>query len=154
MAGNYSKIIWVNWEHDATSQIIIGRYEVSVSGWELYFTESGAIDYLTLRHHHAGGASLRTAVSSVGWVPGTWFCVGISRVGGVCKMYRNGTEIVATGDTLIDPETCTQDVTIATRYTKNANWYKGYLSRPRIWNRALTDLEFKTIYELDKRWFP
>ena len=156
IAGNYSLSMWINVTDTGLSEILIGRYEVNVSGWELYWDAGAGQNYLTLRHHHAGGATTRTAAFSVGWTPGTWYHIGISRVGGICSMYRNGEPVTVTHSPggLIDPETCTQDMVIGTRYTKNANWYKGYMYRPRIWGRALIELEFKTIYELDKRWFP
>ena len=157
MAGDYSLSIWFKWTDTGSSEILMGRYEVDVSGWETYlYTGGGSTHYLQLRHHHAGGATTRTGAYSSGWTPGTWYLFGLSRSGGDAVMYRNGAAVetsVSVGG-LIDPETCAQDLVIGTRYTKNADWYDGQLWRPRIWDRALTSAEWKVIYELEKRWFP
>ena len=153
-SGDYSVGGWFNWAdtvHD--SQIIIARYEVSDSGWEVYLTESGALRYLTLRHHHLAGASLRTGAYSLGWAYGTNWFFGISRSGTSAQFYRNGAAVTTTSDTLIDPETCSQDLVIGTRYTKDSNYISNMLWRPRVWGRALTADDWMNIYQLEKGWF-
>lgn len=156
MSGDYSIGIWLKWElaGGVASHIVIARYEVSVSGWELYLTETGLHRYLTLRHHHAGGASVRTAYTSDDWTEDTWWFCGVTRIGDASFHYRNGVLIpIATYNDLIDPETCNQDLVIGVRYTKNADYYKGSLWRPRVWPRALSADEWLDMFEAERGFF-
>ena len=152
-SGDYSLGGWLNWTVNEFSQIVIARYELSVSGWELYLTQAGALNYLTIRHHHAAGATTRTAAFSLGWTPGTPFFFGMSRSGASAQFYRNGVAVATTSDVLIDPETSAEDLVIGTRYTKDANFFKNMLWRPRLWPKALTALDWRALYELEHGWF-
>lgn len=161
MAGDYSLGVWFRWEDTGASLIVIGRYEVDVSGWELYlWRAAGPIDYLTLRHHHAGTlvppvtGNPRSACYSVGWTPGTWYFMGVSRTGGgEGAFYRNGVAINTVISGLVDPETCPQDLVIGTRYTKDSDWYEGQQWRPRIWDRILSAAEWLNIFEIERNYF-
>jgi hypothetical protein len=157
---DYSIVCWINWADTGTSEMIIGRYELDVSGWEIYLFKSGDVSYLTQRHHHAGtlvDGHPRTASSSVGWAPGTYM-VGITRVGGGSaegKHYRNGAEVTVTSSVggVLDPETCAQDLVIGTKYTKNTDWFKGDMYRPRIWNRVLSSFEMGMLFAMERSKF-
>ncbi len=130
-SGDYSVGGWIKWGDSAhDSQIVIGRYEVSVSGWEVYLTEAGALRYLTLRHHHAGGATSRTGAYSLGWAYDTLWHFGISRIGNTALFYRNGEPVATTSDVLIDPETSPKDLVIGVRgTTKDSNYFNGPFPR-------------------------
>ena len=160
MAGDYSAFGWFNWtDLGGNPSIVIARYEVDVSGWEIYVEEESGVYYLTLRHHHAGtlvNGHPRTGAFSVGWPPGTWFNFGITRVGGTITMYRNGVALVTSMSLggMVDPETCNRDVVVGTRFTVDSNWYQGPIQGVRVWGRALSQEEFMIMYELEKRWFP
>jgi len=153
--GDYSVSAWIKWAAGQSSQIVIARYEVSVSGWEVYLYEAAPTFSLTLRHHHAAGATTRTGVNSLGWTQGVWHHMGISRVGAAAYHYRNGVllDTTITPGGLIDPATCNQDLVIGIRYSKDTNWYKGSMWRPRVWGRALSAKEWLTLYELERGWF-
>lgn len=158
IAGDYSLGIWFCWETTGASQIIIGRYEVDVSGWELYLWRAiGPIDYLTLRHHHAAtlvAGNPRSACYSVGWTPDTWWFMGVSRTGGGEGLfYRNGVAIYTTPGGLVDPETCPQDLVLGTRFSKDSDWYKGQMWRPRVWPRILSANEWLNIFEEEREQF-
>lgn len=156
IAGDYSLAAWLRWEDTTTSEIVMGRYELNVSGWELYLTRTG-IDSLTLRHHHAGtlvGGNPRSGCYSVGWIPEIWCFMGLSRTGGGEAIhYRNGIALTMITGGMVDPETCSQDLVIGSRFTKNTNWYRGKLWRPRIWGRILTAAEWFNIFEQERDWF-
>ncbi|KKL74947.1 hypothetical protein LCGC14_2059800 [marine sediment metagenome] len=138
---------WFTWEDTAEdSQILIGRYEVSVGGWELYMTEVGALRYMTLRLHHAGGASARTAGFSLGWAFGTLAHFGVSKIGSSMQFYRNGEPITTVSDVLIDPETTTQDLVIGIRYTKDANLLSGRLPRLVVAGEGLSANDWRAMY--------
>ncbi len=154
-SGDYSIGGWFNWAdsiHD--SQILIGRYEVSVSGWEVYLTEAGALRYLSLRHHHAAGATLRTGAFSLGWAYGTNWHFGISRVGKKAYMYRNGRAVATTSDVLIDPETSPQDLVIGVRgVSKDSNYFNNMRGRIIVSGKALTAEEWLNMYKHQARWY-
>jgi len=159
IAGDYSVSGWINWTDTGNSEIIIGRYELDVGGWELYLTNVGAVDHLTMRHHHAGtivDGNPRTGSDSVGWTPGVWHHFGISRSGAVAQHYMDGVALAMTYSTggMVDPETTVQDLVIGTRFTKNANWYDGQIDGFVIHNRALTAREWAMIYEIEGGLYP
>lgn len=150
-SGDYSLGCWINWTDTSTSEIIMGRYELNVGGWELYLFDSGLIEYLTLRHHHAGtlvGGNPRSACYSIGWAPSSGWClIGVSRTGGgEAQMYRNGVVLGMVTGGLIDPETTTSDLVIGAKYNKLTDFYQGGLYRPRIWSRVLTAAEWRGLY--------
>lgn len=154
-SGDYSIGGWINWSSGETSQIILGRYELDVSGWEVYLTETGALRYLSLRHHHAAGAAVRTACYSLGWAQSTWCFFGISRSGAAAIHYKNGVALATTHSVggLEDIETCGEDLAVGIRYTKDANRYKGSQWRPRVWNKSLTANEWLNIFEKERDFF-
>lgn len=152
-SGDYSAGVWFYWQAGNDSQIIMGRYELDEGGWEIYLYTNL---FLTLRHHHSATphpTNPRSGIYSVGWAYNTWHFMGISRFGGGDAIhYRNGVALAMVGD-LVDPEATTSDFLIGVRYSKNDNYFKGRIWRPRIWNRALTAQEWLTIYELERHWF-
>ncbi len=156
IAGDYSLSAWINWIDNSSSYIIMGRYQVDVSGWELYLYGAGGPNYLTLRHHHAGtlvNGNPRSGCYSLGWTPGAWWFMGLSRTGGGEAIhYRNGVALPMFTSGLVDPETDAHDLTNS-RFTKDANWYEGSIWKPRIWNRALSASEWLNIFEKERDWF-
>lgn len=154
IAGDYSLGAWINWTDDGISQIVMGRYVLNVSGWELYLTKIGTVSSLTLRHHHAGtlvGGNPRSGCYSVDWDPGVWCFMGLSRTGGGEALhYKNGVPLDMITGGLVDPETSAQILRIGSRYTADANWYKGQMWRARIWGRALTAAEWITIFNKER----
>ena len=152
-SGDYSVGGWIDWTSGiVTSQIIAGRYELNVGGWELYLTIDGALDYLTLRHHHAGGEAERSACYSLGWEEGVPCLFGVSRSGASAAHYRNGVSLDVVGE-LEDAEATTSDLVIGARYTKDANFFKNNLGRIFISGEALSADDWLEIYELGKAGF-
>ncbi len=148
-SGDFSIGGWINWSTviGEFSQIIIARYELSVSGWETYLTEAAGVFFMTLRLHHAAGATVRTAAFSTGWSTSTLHHFGISRSGTSAQFYRNGVAIPTTSDTLIDPETSNEDLVIGVRYTKDANFYDGPFPRLFVADEALTAEDWSNMYK-------
>ena len=148
---DYSVSGWFNWTTGGnTSQIIMGRYEVFVGGWELYLYETLT---LTMRHSHAGGVATRTAVYSAGWAYDTWHFMGFSRSGATGLFYRNGVALATLGDALEDIEPTTYPLNIGQRYAGNTNYFKGSMYRLRIWSRVLTPTEWLRLYNSEAALF-
>ena len=157
--GDYSVGCWIKWDSSGGwSEIIIGRYEVHVTGWEIYLDISGGRNTVSQRHSHVSLVpNLNSNCFSVGWTPGIWAFLGISTIGGALypKHYRNGNALAmsyqATG--MFDPDTSVKDLVIGCRYDKAANWYRGQMWRPRVWNRALSQIEWQEIFNIERHWF-
>jgi hypothetical protein len=148
-SGDYSLSFWFNWTDTGLSQVIMGKYVVNSRGWEVYITKIGALEYMTVRHHHSAGATTRTASYSLGWETGEWHLFGYSRVGATCQHYMDGDPIATVSDLLIDPESSlSDDFRIGCRYTEDANWFKGKIHHPRVWSRALSGDEHRLLYRL------
>jgi hypothetical protein len=145
---DYSLAVWFYWgDSGSTSQVMMGKYVVSSRGWEVYLSEIGALRYLTVRHHHAGGASLRTASYSLDWVYSEWHLFSYSRIGTTGYHYRDGEPITTVSDVLIDPESsAADDFRIGCRYTEDSNWWKARFHRPRAWSRALTAADHRQLF--------
>jgi len=134
---------------------LMSRFLVSDSGWELYHYTN---EILTLRHHHAAGATIRTAAHSENWAFGKWWFMGVSRSGASAQFYRGDasglialtTSISAGG--LIDPETCNQNFFVGNNVT-GLNVYNGMMWRPRIWGRALAAEGWMQIWNYERHWF-
>ena len=156
--GDYSLGCWVNWAWNGYSSILMGRYGVDLDGWETYFDISGGRNTLSQRHHHSSLVpNNNSSCFSIGWTPGVWALAGISREGISLypQHYRNGGILEMSYETsgMLDPDTCNRDLVIGCRYTNDANWYKGFVCRPRIWNRVLSQTEWKTIFENERSYF-
>ena len=157
--GDFSIGCWIKWDSTGGwSEIIIGRYEVNVSGWEVYLNTSGGLNTVSQRHSHNSLApNTNSNCYSTGWIPGTWAFLGISRIGGNLYPvhYRNGVALtmVYEASGMFDLDTCNRDLVIGCRFTKDANWYRGGMWRPRIWNRPLSALEWLNIFERERDFF-
>jgi len=158
-AGDFSISAWIKWDSTGGwSEIIMGRYGVNLDGWEVYLDISGGLNTVSQRHNHASlNPNFNSNCYSTGWTPGEWAFLGISRIGGDLypKHYRNGNVLEMSYEVsgMLDPDTCNRDLTIGCRYTKDANWFKGFQYRPRIWNRALSQQEWQAIFNRERDYF-
>jgi hypothetical protein len=158
---DYSIGGWVYWSSGDTSQIIIGRYDVDVAftGWELYLTEYGGNLSLTIRNHHSltiVDGHPRSACTSTGWTQDTWLFFGVSRASNSNAVhYRNGeyVPVSCSNGGMVNPESNANDLIIGTRFNKTTNWLKGMLWGLRVWNRPLSESDWKQIYEMEEHWF-
>lgn len=136
---------------------LMSRFLVSANGWEVYHYPTN--HSITLRHHHAAGATTRTGAFSLNWTFGKWWFMGISRHAGTAQFWRGDidgfaavtTSISAGG--LIDPEPCAQNFFIGTD-TTGTNDFNGLMWRPRIWfERYISETEWQQIWEKEVEWF-
>lgn len=156
--GDFSLAAWIKWTWNGQSSIVFGRYGVNLDGWEIYLDISGGLNTVSQRHHHSSLAPNNNSnCFSTGWTPGTYAFLGISRIGGDLYPihYRNGGMLRMSYETsgMLDPDTCNRDLVLGCRYTKDANWYKGELSRPRVWERALSSAEWLTLFNRERDFF-
>jgi len=158
ISSDYTILGWINWLSSGVSQHILGRYVLDNNGWEIYLTEWGGDFSLTNRHHHSGtivDTHPRTAYNSTEWTQGIWHFMAITRSGNLANHYRNGVDLATTFSTggLVDPEACTQDLTIGIRYTKNAEWYFGMQGLLRVCKYAMSQDQINQHFEAERRFF-
>jgi len=147
-SGDYSLALWFYWTSTGSSQILMSKYALDASGWEVYLYDTGINRYLTVRHHHGG---TRTASYSNGWAFGEWHLWSYTRIGGMAYHYKDG-ELIATfisSGGLIDPvSSIADDWRFGCRYTEDQNWARVRFYRPRAWSKALTADEHRLLYRL------
>jgi len=153
-SGDYSIGGWWYIQSGDPSQELINRFVLDNNGWELYHYQNLLI---TLRHHHAAGATDRTGCYSAGWTYNAWHFLLVTRSGASGQFYRGTppsdfTALTTTSDVLIDPETCAANLNIGAN-PGPFNRHKGKFWRPRVWSRALTEADGRYIYEREVRWF-
>ena len=158
IAGAYSLSAWINWTSNVWSTMIMCRNVTLVSGWEVYLNLSGGRNTVSQRNSHSSiVGNTDSNCFSVGWTPGTWAFLGISReAGNLYPMhYRNGVPLSMSYEDsgMLDSDTCASGLVVGARFTKDANWYKGLMWRPRAWNRALTETEWMNIFTAERDWF-
>lgn len=154
---DYSLVGWVNWTDTTRSEMVLARYELDATGWEVYLTvQPGPIYYLTQRHHHAslGGGNLRDGCFSEGWTLSQWHLMGISRAGLYPVHFRNGAPLEMTYDVngMRDPDACARDL-VNCRFTKDDNFYQNQVVDLRLWPRALTVFEHQVIFLTERHLF-
>ncbi len=149
----YTILCWVHWKDTTQSEILLGRYQLDVEGWEIYLTFTGGVYSLTQRHHHAGtivDANPRSASFSEGWDEDTtWHMAVVYNGNGTdCTHYRNGVSLAITSSTggIRDPEPCADELLAGIRYTKDANWYWGWHSPFLMVDYAMSQDEINKIY--------
>jgi len=155
--GDYSIGAWVKFL-DNGSDMIIDREGVGIDGWGVYLFDNilGGHGYLNLRHNHSSlGADVSDNCYSEGWFENNWYFMGISRSGLYPVMYRNGVALTMSYEVsgMQDPDSAVRDLCLGVRYTKNANFYRGQMWRPRIWSRSLPEGEWNAIFESERAIF-
>ena len=151
-SGDYSLGGWFYFATGgADDKTLMGRFLVDNNGWEIYHYTN---EILTLRHHHAAGATTRTACYSQDWAFDEWCFMGVSRSGATATFYRNGVAIptTCTAGALIDPETCNQNFFVGND-TTSTNLFNGMQSRPRIWDRSISASEWLYLFNTERHWF-
>jgi len=154
--GDYSIGGWLNWGAGSfQSEILIGRYATEVDGWDCHLNATlGAT--LSSRHNHSGHAPDHTTCFSVGWTPGEWHFMGISRTGTNIVHYRNGIPLTmsATPTAMDDPDTANRDLVMGARaITLANNWYYGMIWNLRVWGRALSKEDWSFVLHREGHWF-
>lgn len=159
---DYSILCWINPLDTGGAEMIMGRYALDgagngIGGWELFLFAIGGGGSLNSRHSHAtlGAGNEDDSCFSTGWFPGSWVLIGVSRSGLYPVHYRDGVPLAMTygPSGMRNPDAIVQDLVIGVRFSKNANYYKGKMKRPRIINRALTASDMRDVFEMERHLF-
>jgi len=145
---DYSLALWFYWMDTGGSEMLMSKYVLDASGWEVYMFHTGIHDYLTVRHNHGG---TRTASYSDNWAQGEWHLWGYSRIGINAYHYKDGEPIttLASPGGLLDPgSSVADDFRLGCRFTEDDDWARMRFYRPRAWSRALSADEHRLLYRL------
>ena len=159
-SGDYSVGGWINWLDlgAGQSEILIGRYQTEVDGWDLYLNISGGRNTLSHRHHHSslGAGNLKSECYSEGWTPGEWHFMGVSRKGTDVQHFRNRIPLVMapTPTVMLDPDTANKNMVLGARgVTLSNNWLYAMTWNLRVWNRTFSREDWATLWNREKHWF-
>ena len=114
---------------------------------------SATSPYIAFSTYNGGPAS-QTTYGAAGLELSAWQFVGFSRTGATARIYLNGNDATVTPATHINPATAAAiDFYIGTVVGAGAGWYDGRMWRPRVWNRVVTEAEFKALYAAERDLF-
>lgn len=154
-SGDFSLGCWCYFDNLATTRVIMGRYELGVSGWDFSGCNG---DTLRLRSSFGGGGVTTSSVTTHAMgvlVTSRWHFVGCSRSGLWPSLFIDGTDMPVTYDgAWTDPVACAQDLVIGVEgTTKNTFFFNGKLWNPRIWNRCLAPHDHKAMFHRERHLF-
>lgn len=117
-------------------------------GYTFYYNTQEALSFST----NQTGVAQHTTGTAGEIVVNTWCLAGVTRSGATARIYLNGVESTSTYGTHVHPLTSARNLYIG-RADLGAGPYDGDVWRPRIWDRALTAAEMKSIFEMERGYF-
>jgi hypothetical protein len=147
--GSFSGAVWI-YAHTIIGSIrtLMCRGLTSTDGW---FFAIGTDGYLYLVTNQA--AANQVSFSANGSIVAVaWYLVGFTRFNATVKVFRNGANITSTSNTHVDPLTSARDLHVGV-YDDHTWPFDGYMWRPRIWNRLLSELEFAELFQQERHLF-
>ena len=147
--GDFSGACWVR--GDALGNRNIMTHGVhNVDGWYWTIGVTGDMSLYTSQ-----AAAFQVSTGAPGdIVIGTWRFVSFSRDGAVVTMYTNGEDVTTVAGTHVDPATAAaRNFYIGVNDAAGAAWYDGDLWNPRVWGKAVTVAEFKSMFERERSLF-
>jgi hypothetical protein len=138
---DFTLMAWINENTGAAGEIMV-QGAVDVDGWEFYVFGNT----IALRTNQLGS---HTGISTIGYTPGVWTLVAVTRHGSTGQFYINGVPVATTlGTGLIDPVSCAggNKLLIGCQNNEITNMLNGMMSHHRIWKRALLAGEIADIF--------
>lgn len=148
-AGAFSLAAWVYAFDLGMDRYIIERGLLDTDGWYFYVLTTGNLIIRT--NQAAAGQTTNTAAGVLAATE--WALVGVTRLGASCRIYKNGVDVTDTAGAHIDPLTSARKLHVGIDDTEAANQWNGYIWRPRIWSRQLSDDDFWKLFEMERGLF-
>ena len=149
----YSIAMWVNADAGGATAILIQQGLTDTDGWVFFMFNLN----LSLRHNQAGAHTDISAVAAR--TDNVWQLLGVTRSGASGQFHVNGEPVTTTlGAGLTNPVTAggARKLLIGVDNTEAANFLDGIIAGgpcgPRIWNRALTAAEWKSMFRAERHW--
>jgi len=146
--GDFAGCAWIR--PDALGNRNIFTKGVNITdGW---FWELGGTGQMRFYTNQAAASQVTIASQDV--VVDVWQFVAFSRTGAVVTLSLNGAENVETAAVHVDPATAVaRNLYIGVNNAAGAAWYDGDMWNTRIWGKAITAAEFKSIFERERALF-
>jgi len=147
--GAFSTVVWVY--VDALASRYLMCKGTNVIGWYWYIDANGAIHLTTSQ----AGPTQQDTFSVNGEVTiSTWWMLGATRLGADVALYKNGNLLTVTAGTHINPDSAAAlKFLVGIDNTEVANMWDGYLWRPIIFGRQITQVEMWQIFEMTRGLF-
>jgi hypothetical protein len=147
--GSFSGAVWI-YAHTIVGSIrtLMCRGLLSTDGWFFAIGADGYLYFVTnqLAENQVSFSANGTIVAVA------WYLVGFTRFNNAVKVFRNGANITATSANHVDILTSARDLHIGV-YDDHTWPFDGYMWRPRVWNRLLSDLEMAELFQQERTLF-
>ena len=146
--GDFAGACWIR--PDALGNRNICTHGVHLAdGW---FWELGGTGQMRLYTNQA--AAVQTTIASEDVVVDVWQFVAFSRTGAAVTLSLNGVANVETAAVHIDPVTAAaRNFYVGVNNAAGAAWYDGDLWNLRVWGKAITTAQFKSMWERERHYF-
>jgi len=146
---DWTMLAWVYNAGAGGAQLLLDQGRVDVDGWQWFLFGTN----ISLRTNQAGSHDEIAAVS--GLIPNIWQLIGVTRDGIAGQFYRNGAAIpTLLNGGLANPVSVAGGRLLYVGCQEAlANFYVGFMARPRIWPRALSAVEMAQIFAVKRSRF-
>ena len=148
-SGDFSGACWVRGDALGNRNIMTHGVDLT-DGWYWYIFTDGSMYFVTNQ-----AAARQISIGTAGdIVVDTWRFVTFSRTGAAVTLTTNGVDATTTAGTHVNPATAAaRNFYVGVNNGAGAGWYDGDLWNPRIWGKAVTVAEFKSMWERERHLF-
>lgn len=149
-SSDFSGCLWVYPDTVTGERELINNVQWNTKGWQfnLGWPHAGCLAFYTCQ---AGANQLTEATSAL--VTSLWQLVGFSRSGSSVRLYVCGRDVMTEAGSHNDPVASATNFFVG-HYGAGTSWYDGLMWNPRIWGRALSPAEHRSIFNREKHLFP
>lgn len=149
---DFTLLVWLFNNGPVLTDSVMCQGADDVDGWELFVGAIAAGGDITLRTNQVAGHT--DLVATAGFTSGAWTLIGVTRSGTGGRFYSNGEPIPTVG-ALTDPISVAAGNVfyVGCQDVAGGNFWEGYMSPPRIWDRQLSTYEMQSIFAMERHWF-
>lgn len=149
--GAFSGMVWVHADVIApTARFLFCKGgQGSGCGWGFLITAAGALSFDTVQ----AANSQHTYSPDGSIVINTWTLVGWSRLGAAARVFKNGVDITSIPDVHVNPDSAVARELHIGVSDGHALPYDGYIWRPRVIGREISDRDHAHVFEMERDLF-
>lgn len=151
-AGAFSLASWVFIDDLSNDRYIIERGLLNTDGWYFYVDITGAIRLFT----NQGGAAQISASPNGAVTIANWWFIGATRLGASVRIYRMGIDVTNVVGVHVNPAACARKLHVGiddTELVGSNTQMDGYIWRPMVFGRQISQLEMWQIFEMTRALF-
>ena len=155
--GDFAIAAWVYPVYTGSAMVIMCRNGTDTCGWCMFLYDNPTLGpVLSFRTNQAADHSECYAVD---FPDSEWQLVGFNRdsAGLIATCYKNGAAVTTVPDPagILDAVACVaaKKLLIGIQDLEVINPYKGKMWRPRAWNRMLSVLQWKELFDMERDFF-